>query len=264
MTALPIITTGAWEGEGRQANRLLALVVRRCFPSAHALNEFSIGAGTLSLPGSGMTWVRPHISGTSRRRLGDFLLFGVTSAELVLLFFLTPSFTIVDWVYVSQHLLVLGIALTRPPPEVQDHSLLSSTAVVVAYAYPYAQVAYLRWVPGNPTWPEGGLVLVTLAAFLSIASLLSLGRWFGVWPALRGLATRGPYRLVRHPMYLAYMLADIGYNLQEWNLGTALMVMAGWASLLYRIRAEERILSQDSAWSTYVALVRYRLFPGLW
>ncbi|MBP1753457.1 MAG: isoprenylcysteine carboxyl methyltransferase [Geobacteraceae bacterium] len=211
-----------------------------------------------------MTWVRPRIPGISQRRLGDFLLFGVTSAELVLLSFLTPTFTIADWVYVLQHLLVLGIALTRRPPEVQDRSLLSSTAVVVSYAYPYAQVAYLRWVPGDPTWPEAGLVLVTFAAFLSFASLLSLGRWFGVWPALRGLATRGPYRLVRHPMYLAYVLADIGCNLQEWNFGTALLVVAGWASLFYRIRAEERILSQDSGWSNYVALVRHRLFPGLW
>ena len=211
-----------------------------------------------------MTRVRPRIPGISRRRLGDFLLFGITLVELVLLFFLTSTFTIVDWIYVSQHLLVLVIALTRPPPEVQDRSFLCSAAIVVAYAYPYAQLAYLRWVPGNPAWPAGGLVLVTLAACLNFASLISLGRWFGVWPALRGLATKGPYRLVRHPMYLAYMIADIGYNLQEWNLGTALLVAMGWASLFYRIRAEERILSQDAGWSPYVALVRYRLFPGLW
>ncbi len=208
--------------------------------------------------------MRSHISGISRRRLGDFLLFGVTSAELVLLFFLTSTFTVADWVYVSQHLLVLGIALMRPPPDVQDRSLLSSTAVIVSYAYPYAQMVYLDWVPGNPAWPSGGLVLVMLGAFLSFASLLSLGRRFGVWPASRGLATRGPYRLVRHPMYLAYMLGDIGWNLQEWNFGTAVLVMAGWISLLYRIRAEERILSQDAGWSTYVALTRHRLFPGLW
>ena len=211
-----------------------------------------------------MRWLKSHVSGISRRRLGDFLLFVVTLAELVLLFFLTSTFTIADWIYVSQHLLVLGIALLRPPPEAQDRSLLASTSVVVAYAYPYAQVAYLRWVPGNPAWPACGLVLITLAAFLSFASLLSLGRWFGVWPALRGLATGGPYRLVRHPMYLAYILADIGYNLQEWNFGTALLVVAGWASLFYRIRAEERILSHDAGWSTYVALVRYRLLPGIW
>jgi protein-S-isoprenylcysteine O-methyltransferase Ste14 len=204
------------------------------------------------------------ISGRSKRRLGDFILFGVTGAELVLLFFVTPTFTIADWIYVSQNLLVLGIALTRPPPKVQEHSLLSSTAVVVSYAYPYAQMVYLRWVPGHPGWPEGGLVLVTLAAFLSFASLLALGRWFGVWPAFRGLATRGPYRVVRHPMYLAYVLGDIGFNLQEWNFGTALLVMAGWASLFLRIRAEERILSQDPGWSTYTTSVRHRLFPDLW
>jgi len=34
---------------------------------------------------------------------------------------------------------------------------------------------------------------------------------------------------------------------------------SGWG----RIRAEERILSQDAGWSTYVTLVRHRLFPGL-
>jgi protein-S-isoprenylcysteine O-methyltransferase Ste14 len=211
-----------------------------------------------------MTEVRTHVSGISGRRLGDFLLFGVTSVEFALLVLLTPTFTIVDWIYVLQHLLVLGIALTRRPPEARDHSLPSSMAVVIAYAYPYAQVVYLRWVPGEPAWPAGGLVLVTLAAFLSIVSLLSLGRRFGVFPALRGLMTRGPYRLVRHPMYLAYVIADVGYNLQEWNVGTALMVMAGWASLLYRIHAEERVLSQDPGWSAYATLVRHRLFPGIW
>ena len=214
--------------------------------------------------GSGVSEVRPHVSGIFGRRFGDFLLFGVTSVELTILILLTPTFTIVDWIYVSQHLLVLGIALTRRPPELQDLSLSSNIAVVAAYAYPYAQVIYLRWAPGDPAWPAGGLVLVTLGACLSLASLLSLGRRFGVFPALRSLATRGPYRLVRHPMYLAYVIADIGYNLEEWNLGTVLLVMAGWASLLYRIHAEERVLAHDAGWSAYAASVRYRLFPGLW
>jgi protein-S-isoprenylcysteine O-methyltransferase Ste14 len=208
--------------------------------------------------------VRPAVLRISGRSFADLLLFGVTSAELALLFFLTPTFTITDWIYVLQNLLVLGIALTRRTPEAKDHSLLTSTVVGVAYAYPYGQVLYLRWVPGAPVWPAAGLVIVTFAACLSLASLLSLGKRFGVRPALRGLVTTGPYRLVRHPMYLAYMLADLGYNLQEWNSGTVLLVMAGWISLLYRIRAEERILSHDPGWRTYTALVRYRLVPGLW
>jgi protein-S-isoprenylcysteine O-methyltransferase Ste14 len=200
----------------------------------------------------------------TRRSLGDLVLFGVTVVELALLVVLTPTFTLTDWIYVVQHLIVLAVALTRRRPEAQDRSLSSGAAVVVAYAYPYGQLVYLRWVPGEAAWPGGGLVLVTLAACLSFTSLVTLGRRFGVRPALRGLATKGPYRVVRHPIYLAYFVADIGYNLQEWNLGTVAMVLAGWAAVLYRIRAEERVMAHDPGWTSYAARVRYRLVPGIW
>ena len=206
----------------------------------------------------------PHVSEIFRRRFADLLLFCVTATELVILFLLTPTFTITDWIYVLQHFIVLGIALTRPHPKVRDYSIASSMAVGTAYAYPYAQVIYLRWSPGHVAWPAAGLTLVTLAAGLSLVSLLAMGRLFGVRPALRGLVTGGPYRFLRHPMYLSYIVADIGYNLQEWNFVTLLLVLVGWASLVYRIHAEERLLSQHAEWPAYVVLVRYRLFPGLW
>jgi len=208
--------------------------------------------------------VAPHVSEIFRRRFADLLLFCVTATELVILFLLTPTFTITDWIYVLQHFIVLGIALTRPHPKVRDYSIASSMAVAVAYAYPYAQVIYLRWSPGHVAWPAAGLTLVTLAAGLSLVSLLAMGRLFGVRPALRGLVTGGPYRFLRHPMYLSYIVADIGYNLQEWNFVTLLLVLVGWMSLVYRIQAEERLVSQHAEWPAYVALVRYRLFPGLW
>jgi protein-S-isoprenylcysteine O-methyltransferase Ste14 len=199
-----------------------------------------------------------------RRRFANLLLFCVTSTELVILFLLTPSFTVTDWIYVLQHFIVLGIALTRPQPKVRDYSVASSMAVGAAYAYPYAQVIYLRWSPGYVASPAAGLVLVTLAAGLSLVSLLTMGRRFGVRPALRGLVTSGPYRFVRHPMYFSYILADIGYNLQEWNFGTLLLVLVGWTSLVYRIHAEERVLFRDAEWPAYSLLVRYRLLPGIW
>ena len=199
-----------------------------------------------------------------RRRFADLLLFCVTLTELVILFRLTSTFGVVDWIYILQHLIVLGVALARPRPSVRDYSMPTSIAVAISYAYPYAQVIYLRWSPGEEAWPAGGLALVTLAAGLSFLSLLTIRRRFGVRPALRGLVTSGPYRFVRHPMYLSYVIADIGYNLQEWNLGTALIVLAGWAALVYRIHAEERILSHDAGWPAYLASVRYRLLPGLW
>jgi protein-S-isoprenylcysteine O-methyltransferase Ste14 len=112
--------------------------------------------------------------------------------------------------------------------------------------------------------PTGGLIVVTIAAILSLASLLTLGRSFGIRPALRRLVTGGPYRFVRHPIYLSYVLADIGYNLEEWNAGTLILVGAGWISLLYRIQMEERVMSRAAQWSAYSESVRYRLIPGVW
>lgn len=198
------------------------------------------------------------------RRLADLLLFCVTATALGVLFLLTPTLGIVGWLYVLQHLIVLIFALTRREPLAADYSVPSNIAVGVAYLCPYAQVISLYWHPGKVAWPEGGLVLTSVAAVFSVVCLFTIGKRFGVRPALRGLVTHGPYRLVRHPLYLSYVIAAIGFNLQMWNLATLLLALLGWASMVYRIIAEERVLSGDPEWPAYVALVRYRLVPGLW
>ena len=198
------------------------------------------------------------------RRPADFVLFGVTAVELAILVLLSPGLTVADWVYVSSNLLMLGIALTRRPAQEQDRSIAAGIAVFVSYTYSYAQVVLLDRFPGHEAWPAGGLVLVMIGASLSLAGLISLGRFFGVRPAMRGLATRGTYRLVRHPLYLAYVIQDIGYNLHEWSVGTLVLVAVGWASMIYRIHAEERVLSHNADWAGYASRVRYRLLPGIW
>jgi protein-S-isoprenylcysteine O-methyltransferase Ste14 len=198
------------------------------------------------------------------QRFADLLLFSVTSMALVFLFLLTPGFGIVGWLYVLQHLLVLGFAVTRSEPRIGDNSVRSNIAVGVAYLCPYAQVICLYFWPGKAAWPEGGLLLTSLAAVFSVVCLFTIGKRFGVRPALRGLVTRGPYRLVRHPLYLSYVIAAIGFNLQMRNPATLLLVAVGWAAMVYRIVAEERVVSNDPSWPAYVAAVRYRLLPGIW
>jgi protein-S-isoprenylcysteine O-methyltransferase Ste14 len=198
------------------------------------------------------------------RRFADLLLFFVTAMALVVLFLLTPTLGVVGWLYVLQHLIVLGFAITRSEPLMADYSAASNIAVGIAYICPYAQVICLYWWPGKVASPEAGLVLVTAAAVLSIVCLLTLGKRFGVRPALRSLVTHGPYRLVRHPLYWSYVIAAIGFNLQVSNLATLLLVLVGWAAMVYRIVAEERVLSRDPKWLAYTRLVRYRLIPGLW
>ena len=205
-----------------------------------------------------------NVVAVSSRRWSDVLLFSVTAIELGVLLLLTPALALPDWIYVLQHVMVLGLALTRRSPAVTDHSFGVSAAVAVSYGYPYAQVISLQWVPGWSLWPDGGMVLITSGALLSVISLWALGRRFGIRPALRGLSVHGPYRVVRHPIYLSYVLSDIGYNLQECNLGTAALVIAGWIAMLYRVESEERVMAHHPAWAAYTNTVRYRLLPGIW
>src|ERR1041384_4301469 len=89
------------------------------------------------------------------RRPADFVLLGVTAVELALLMVLSPGLAVTDWIYVCSNLLVLGIAVTRRPAQVQDRSLGAGVAVLVSYTYSYAQVVLLHWRPGRVTWPEG-------------------------------------------------------------------------------------------------------------
>jgi protein-S-isoprenylcysteine O-methyltransferase Ste14 len=207
---------------------------------------------------------RGHVVAVSPRHWSDVLLFSVTAVELGVLLILTPALSVPDWIYVLQHVTVLAIALTRRSPAVTDHSFGVSAAVGVSYAYPYAQVIYLQRTPGWPLWPEGGIVLITSGALLSIVSLWTLGRRFGIRPALRGLTVSGTYRVVRHPIYLSYVLGDVGYNFQECNLGTAALVIVGWIAMIYRIESEERVMAHHPEWAAYTEAVRYRLLPGIW
>lgn len=90
-----------------------------------------------------------------------------------------------------------------------------------------------------------------------------LGRSYGVVPADRGLVTRGPYALVRHPLYSAYMIGGLGYLMQSLSIWNALvyLIAVGWQ--LVRIAAEERHLD-GPGYTAYRSRVRWRLCPRVW
>ena len=96
-----------------------------------------------------------------------------------------------------------------------------------------------------------------------VAGKLSLGRSFGLLPANRGIVSTGMYRLVRHPIYLGYLVTHVAFLFAHptvWNL--ALLVLADCA-LCVRAVLEERSLLRDPVYARYWASVRWRLVPGL-
>lgn len=106
-------------------------------------------------------------------------------------------------------------------------------------------------------------VLLCGGLTISISAKLCLARSFGVVPANRGVRTIGLYRLVRHPMYLGYMINHVGFLLIFPGLWNVAIVALAWSLLWVRIGEEEKVLMRDPAYREYASRVRARLVPGL-
>jgi len=106
-----------------------------------------------------------------------------------------------------------------------------------------------------------GISAVGLA--LVIAGKVTLGRSFGLMPANRGIVSSGVYRLVRHPIYLGYLVTHAAYLAampSSWNV-VALIIAD--AALLARAVCEEKTLARDPRYRDYQQVVRWRVCPGL-
>lgn len=105
--------------------------------------------------------------------------------------------------------------------------------------------------------------LVISGVSLTLWAKLRLNRSFGIAPANRGVQVRGPYALVRHPMYLGYLVVQAAYALlNPTNLNAALLAV-GLAGQFARVFLEERLLGLDPTYRAYAQQVRFRLVPGV-
>jgi protein-S-isoprenylcysteine O-methyltransferase Ste14 len=107
-----------------------------------------------------------------------------------------------------------------------------------------------------------GLIII-VGVLLQIYAKLTLRRSFGIIAANRGVTTAGPYRLVRHPMYVAYMISWSGFFLASPSLWNAAVYGFAFVCQIARLFAEERLLNEDATYRSFVTVVPYRLLPGV-
>jgi len=119
--------------------------------------------------------------------------------------------------------------------------------------------------PADGIVPEfAGAILQSSGWALQMASKIYLGRAFGLVAARRGnLVTGGPYRIVRHPMYLGHAISYVGFVLANASLVNAAVYAAVSGSIVWRILAEDRVLAEHDGYAGYAEKVRYRLIPGI-
>lgn len=160
--------------------------------------------------------------------------------------------------------LLLWSYVRRVAASAVSRSLAARLAAAVGTVLPAA-------LPAVTDVPEKGWGLaigsvVTLAGLSwSVVSLRTLGRAFSVMPEARTLVRRGPYAVVRHPLYLGELAATLGIVVS----GPTAAAAGLWAALVflqcYRADHEEHVLTAALPdYASYRWDVRSRVVPGVW
>jgi len=114
-----------------------------------------------------------------------------------------------------------------------------------------------------------GLALALLGVAFAIWARVTLGaHWAGLVMTVREgheLVQRGPYALVRHPIYSGMFAAIVGTALTVGTLASWLGAAAGLAGILIRVEIEERLMAAEfgEAHAAYRRRIS-RLIPFVW
>jgi protein-S-isoprenylcysteine O-methyltransferase Ste14 len=117
---------------------------------------------------------------------------------------------------------------------------------------------------GIPYSVPGLFPIALIGTVLALASLLYLKRSFAVLPTVRGVVIGGPYRIIRHPLYLGEALYVFGVMMIGFSAVSLLLFVITMFLMLVRIDMEERKMSTQADYRGYSLRVRYRLVPYIY
>ncbi len=152
--------------------------------------------------------------------------------------------------------LLVGYAIvwvTRPPAKAAARGFREAVLPLFLVLLPFGIVTrpytYNSLVPERAAVHLGGLyalnVLMILGGLLNIVGLVALRKSFAIMAEARVLVTTGPYRFVRHPMYLAHFLIFFCVLVQRLAPRTAALYALFVAGQVVRARVEERKLAES-------------------
>lgn len=141
--------------------------------------------------------------------------------------------------------------------------------LAVFYGAPLEALYLPSWQAPSLLMQIAGMLLVVLGTALLFSSVHALGKQFTGHVHIQighRLVTSGPYRIVRHPGYLGYLLLTVGIAAGYASLiAAAAIVLLLAPGLIYRMQVEERLLLAEfgDEYRAYAKRTR-RLIPGVW
>lgn len=156
--------------------------------------------------------------------------------------------------------LVVVLTIARRRARSVDRSVLAAVLTTVSLVGP----PLVRAGDAAPLAPDAATAMLSAVGLaLVVIGKIALGRSFGLVPANRGVVVRGPYSLVRHPIYSGYLVTHVAFLMAQPTRWNACVFLLADIALVLRALMEERILSDDLEYQQYCRKVGWHLVPGV-
>ena len=161
------------------------------------------------------------------------------------------------------------VLLLHDPPVASDERIVIRALAIVTTFF---LIILSLLAPSGPvlfrvslTGEEAALAMTLVGVALGVYAMATLGMNFSLWPEARRLVVSGPYRLVRHPIYLAEIIMSAGALILNLRLTMVVGEFIVIVLVRARIHVEERLLgSTFPAFKEFETATHHRLIPGVW
>jgi protein-S-isoprenylcysteine O-methyltransferase Ste14 len=160
------------------------------------------------------------------------------------------------------YMMLALLIMTRSPAKAEADGLPPRIAAFIGTYMPWTITFFGKTDEALPNLASTACVLVGM--IMMLVTIRHLGRSFSLVPQARSVVQTGPYRWIKHPLYLAEEIAILGAVLQYLTPVTVIVFVLHIGVQVRRILYEEDLLRRNCPeYSSYEAS-RWRLIPYIW
>jgi protein-S-isoprenylcysteine O-methyltransferase Ste14 len=180
----------------------------------------------------------------------------------------------ITWTWAAVAVFWLMAALRRKPTarkqstagRTLEIAVMIVWATLLFYQWPHVALLNRRILPATAGVEFFGIALTAAGALVAITARAYLGANWSGRPSIKEgheLIRKGPYALVRHPIYSGLLLAAAGTAIAFGEIRSLLALPVMLGGFWLKIGVEERLLSEamGGEYSAYRAAVRSAIIP---
>jgi protein-S-isoprenylcysteine O-methyltransferase Ste14 len=186
-----------------------------------------------------------------------------------------PPDTLLEWLLAGTGgatLIVFAVALqnffVQPPTLTRRQRLFQEISVLIGVTH---ALALLVLDTAGDRWTIAGITMYSVSLSLFLAAIeaarrVPLTRTFVYTPKCDTILTKGPYRVIRHPIYLSYSLCWLAAPVATHNIVLALSAVFMVSCYVISAHEEDRLLATGPRADDFASVRKktWRMLPFIY